>query len=242
MYCAAHEIRLGRDFLQKDSDSVIANLIVIDQQMQVSGIYQDITNGGKTAKAVLNNPPDKILWHVVSMDIVSDISVQDKISEYANRFSFAKTTSIENYISQTLGNTLKQLELVVILAIIISLFISILITALFLKMLIAKDRRQIAILKSLGFGGGDIQRQYITRSVFVLLLGILLGAAAASTLGQGLIGMGGSMLGASNIQLIANLPIAYGVCPLLLATAVLFTALVCTHPIKKDSDLKMTVE
>jgi len=38
--------------------------------MVVSGIYQDVTNGGRTAKAAsLPFDPDNVLWYVVSVDV-----------------------------------------------------------------------------------------------------------------------------------------------------------------------------
>ena len=43
-----------------------------EKTLKVTGIYQDITNGGKTAKAhtSLGVNEEAVLWYIVSMDVV----------------------------------------------------------------------------------------------------------------------------------------------------------------------------
>lgn len=67
-------------------------------------------------------------------------------------FAPAKVTHIESYIAQTFGATISQLKLVV--AIVLSAAVAVLITALFLRMLMAKESRELAILSFLAFRRG----------------------------------------------------------------------------------------
>jgi putative ABC transport system permease protein len=215
-------------------------LIVNGQQRELTicGIYQDITNGGKTAKALLPYDSKNILWYVMNLDVKPGVHLDKKIEEYKKTFYPAKVTDMSDYLSQTLGATINQLQLVTVLAIVISLTLAVLITAMFLKMLIAKDTSQITIMKSLGFSYKNIRVQYITRSLFVLFIGIVLGAIIASTLGQSLVSELGSFMGASHITFIVNPLFAYILCPLSLLIVVTMTTLISSTAIKKTNTIK----
>lgn len=56
-------------------------------------------------------------------------------------------------------------------------------------MLVIKDRRHIAILKSLGFTSGDLRHIYMLGSLFLVSICIVLGIILAGTLGQSLAGL-----------------------------------------------------
>ncbi|MCK4258159.1 MAG: FtsX-like permease family protein [Halanaerobiales bacterium] len=219
--------------------------LVINEQekdMLVSGIYQDVTNGGRTAKALLPFNPETVLWYVVSLDVKSDISIGEKIDEYEKAFYPAKVTHLEDYLNQTLGNTIEQLKLIVILTIVISIFILILITALFIKMLIAKDNYQIAVMKSMGFSLKNIRVQYVMKSLLVLNIAIILGTIFSNTIGQKLVSFLWSFMGASQIEFVINHVQAYILIPLALIIVVTITTLISIVSIKKSSITDMIVE
>ena len=92
--------------------------------------------------------------------------------------------------------------------------ISVLITLMFIKMLVAKDRYSIAVMKALGFTNSDIKVQYASRSVFVLMVGIVLGTLLANTLGERLAGAVISSFGASAFHFVVNPLSAYLYSPL----------------------------
>ena len=70
----------------------------------------------------------------------------------------------------------------------VALVITVLVTLLFMKMLVAKDRYSIAVMKAFGFTNSDIKVQFVSRSIFVLIIGIILGTLLANTLGELLAG------------------------------------------------------
>lgn len=219
--------------------------MIVDGQeraLKVSGIYQDVTNGGKTARAQLPYDVATVRWYVVCLDVNSGVDIGAKIDEYAGVFSPAKVTYLEDYLSQTLGATIQQLKLITILTMVLALAVSILITSLFLRMLIAKDSAAIAIMKSLGFSVGDIRLQYLTRALLVLGMGIVIGTIAANTLGQGLISLLWSFMGASKIQFVINSVVAYVLCPLVQIVVVTITALLSIVSMKKASITAMIAE
>jgi len=227
--------------MEKDVGDVLE--LIVDnkvREMQICGIYQDITNGGKTAKALIPPNHDTALWYMVSLTINSDID--EKIKEYSRLFYPAKITNIDGYLEKTFKNTIDQLKLLTILAICISILISILITSLFLKMLIAKDASQIAIMKSIGFSLRDIHQQYITRAFVILNLGIIAGTVFSNTAGQGLISAILSLRGASKIEFVINPLHAYIFSPVVLITVVTTTALLSILSMKDFNISDMNAE
>ena len=206
-----------------------------EQQLVLTGTYQDITHGGRTAKAMLEPDLDNILWFTVSVDLQPGVDITDKLHDYATVFAPARVTDLEGYVAQTMGNTMQQLETATWVTGIVGLSVSILITSLFLNMLISKDSGQIAIKRSLGFSLQHIRLQYLSTAVFLLGLGIIVGTLFANTGGQKLVSAAWSTQGASHISFVVNPLLAYGVLPLLLIVAVSITTLTNMTAIKANN-------
>lgn len=203
------------------------------RSLTVSGIYQDVTNGGKTAKAA--NPPfDSAtpLRYVVILNLNPGIDLQAKVNDYSEALYPAKVTDVSGYVAQTFANVIQQVRWVTRLAFIIATIIAILVTSLFLQMLIAKDFPQIAILKSLGFSLSDIRIQYLTRSLLVLNLGIVVGTIISNTFGQSLVSVLMSFMGAPNIHFVIDPLQAYVFLPLTLLIVVTITTLMSITTIR----------
>ncbi|MGG0705440.1 ABC transporter permease [Bacillus paramobilis] len=213
-----------------------------EKALTISGIYQDVTNGGKTAKASFSYNSENILWYVVNVDMKPTVNLQEKVKEYKHNFSFAKITDTDDYLTQTLGETIKQLRLVTQVAILIAILISVLITAMFFKMLLAKDSSQILIMKSIGFSNKDIRIQYITRSIVIVLIGIVIGTLLAATFGEMLVSWLGSFMGAAHIKFAVNPIVSYVICPAILFISVTATILFSSFNMKQTDDLKRSGE
>ncbi|MCC0650678.1 FtsX-like permease family protein [Clostridioides sp. ZZV15-6598] len=199
--------------------------------LTVSGIYQDVTYGGKTAKAMLPCKRDTILWYIINLNMKPGVNLTDKLDQYRMNCYPAKVTNMDDYVSQTLGSVISQLRLVITLAVILSVSISGFITAMFFKMLIAKDTSQIAIMLSLGFSTKNIRTQYIVRALLVLTVGIILGIIASNTIGQKIAGL--LLSGISNLQFITNPLIVYIICPITLIITVSVAITAISMTIKK---------
>ncbi|MCL2059381.1 MAG: ABC transporter permease [Oscillospiraceae bacterium] len=197
----------------------------------VSGIYQDLTNGGRTAQAHLAYRPENVLWYAVLLDFADGADAAQKREQYSAMFSPAKVNGIADYIQESFASTIKQLETVTLAVSIISAAVAAFITALFLKMIFARDRRQITIMKGLGFSSAHIRTQYISAAALSLLAGLALGTIAAGTLGEMLIGALMSGMGASSIPFVVDPAISYVACPAMLAAAVLAAVLLSSRAI-----------
>lgn len=215
--------------LSKKAGDVITLVIEgKEKNLTVSGIYSDITNGGKTAKAVFTDNSANIMWFVICAELSDQSLVDGKVSEYADRFDFAKVSDIDKYITQTFGSTISSVGKASYAAMAVALIITVLVTLLFMKMLVAKDRYSIAVMKAFGFTNSDITAQYISRSVFVLIVGIVLGTILANTLGEILAGAVISMFGASTFHFAVNPLTAYLICPLMMIGSVLIATMIGT--------------
>lgn len=232
---------LGADQLNKGVGDTVE--LIVDgekSQLTLSGIYQDITNGGRTAKANIEPDHETASWYNVYVDVNGD--VPRKTSEYKRVFNDAKIVGVQGYIDQTFGNTINQLELLIIVAIIIAVLVTVLITSLFLKTLIAKDMSLIAIMKGMGISLKDIRIQYITRALAVLIMGILTGTIIANTLGHWLLSAVLSIVGAANIEFIVNPLRAYILSPVGLIIIVIITTLVSIKSIRQYDISYINVE
>ena len=223
-------------------DTVILLIDGQEREMVVSGIYQDVTNGGRTAKAPLPYNPEAVLWYTVNLNLSPDAKVEAKTLEYSQKFDPARVTDISGYVSQTMGNTIQQLKTVTIVTVIVGLAVSILITSLFMTMLIIKDSSQIAVMRSLGFSLRHIRTQYLTRSLCLLIFGIALGTLFSNTLGQQLVSAIWSLLGASRIRFVIDPLQAYVMYPLLLMATVTVTTILSIKGIKETNIAEMIME
>lgn len=229
---AADELALSVMYADELAKEVGDNITVLigdePRELKVTGVYSDITNGGKTAKAAFAADGAEILRSVIYVQLVDGSLVSEKTTAYAAQFDAAKVTGIEEYVSQTFGSTIGAVETASRAAVLVALAVAMLVTVLFMKMLVAKDRYGIAVMKALGFTNSDIRAQYIARSVFVLLLGVAVGTVLANTLGEALVGLAIASFGAASFRFVVNPLFAYVLSPLMMAAAVLAATIMGT--------------
>jgi putative ABC transport system permease protein len=214
---------------KKVGDEVVVKVSRTEKIMKVCGIYQDITNGGKTAKAdtSLGLNKDAVLWYIVNMDVATGVDVRKKMDYYQNNYKSAQVNDIKEYTRQTLGNMIDQMSTIVIGGIVIAVIIVVMITALFIKMLLSKDMSQIAIMRSIGLTSKNVKHQYMAGIMMVLILGIILGELASNYLGEFIVSMAMATMGAARIQFVVVAWQTLLLCPLALIVIVGCTISVC---------------
>ena len=154
---------------------------------------------------------------------------------YQNAYDSAQVNDIKEYTQQTLGNIIDQMSTVVIGGIAIAFIIVVLITALFLRMLLTKDISQIAIMRSVGLTSKQISHQYMAGTLMVLIFGMIAGVIASTYLGEILVSMAMSSMGAAKIEFVHVLWQTWLLCPLALIVVVGFTIYVsCKVAAKSD--------
>lgn len=218
----------AEELSKKVGDSITLVIEGQEKELTISGIYSDITNGGKTAKAAFSDNSADIMWYVINAELSDQSLIDSKVSQYADKFYYAKVSDIDEYINQTYGLTISSIKKASFAAMLAALIITVLVTLLFMKMLVAKDRYSIAVMKSLGFTNLDITIQYVARSVFVLIIGIVIGTILANTLGEVLASAVILSFGASSFEFVVNPLSAYLLCPFMMICSVLIATIIGT--------------
>jgi putative ABC transport system permease protein len=156
------------------------------RDLTIVGSYQDVTNGGTTAKSALPTDGNDVMWYMVGVKLAPGVDAGDKTQEYAALLAPATVADIEQYRAQTVGPIAEQTMITAIVSVVIALALAVLMTALFTRMLLARDAGQIAIQRAVGADDDGLRRQYLTRILLVLVAGVIVGTLAANTLGEGL--------------------------------------------------------
>ena len=215
------------EYNKKIGDPIILIREGREEKFIVCGIYANLFNGGKTAKAIFEDRTTPTIWTDISIKLKNPSKLTEKMNQYKEDLPFAKMNNAEQYRDQTFGSTIQSLLMVAIGALLVGILITGLITSLFMKLLLVKDKKEIATLKAIGLTNQEIRNQYLARSLTILVLGIGLGTGLAMTLGKTISGLVSAGLGGVSVQLIGS-PLIYLGCPLLLLLVTYLTTRVVT--------------
>lgn len=199
----------------------------------ISGIYQDITYGGKTAKANINFAAEDVEVYIIYLDVIEGINIGKKTLELRNTLVDSKITPISEFVSQTLGGITNNLNLVSVAAIVISLLLTILITMMILQLITAREHSEIAMKKSIGFSNRDIRVQFGVRILLIQIMAILVGTLLANTLGESIFGLILSYMGASKIIMLVEPIMSYLISPVAQLFVVVITVIIGSNVVKK---------
>ena len=139
------------------------------KKVRVSGIFSDLTNGGKTSKVNVSSQKDNLytsllhkdnIWLIGAIELKKDVSPADFITQYQEKFPFAKFADTKSYLNQIFGNTIAMMNISASVAWISSVSMIFFIVLLFSKMMYLKEQSEIALLKALGFTSAQIKRKY----------------------------------------------------------------------------------
>ena len=198
----------------------------------VSGIYQDITYGGKTAKAAIDFEEKDVEVYLIYLDVEDGVSIEEKTEELRSILSDSKITPVSEFVSQTLGGITDNMGMVEGAAIVISLLLSMLITVMILQLITAREHSAIAIKKAIGFSTRDIRIQFGIRILMIQFIAIIVGTILANFLGEAIFGWMLSSMGISKITLLVEPVTAYLLCPAAQLLVVFLTVIVGTKVVR----------
>ena len=195
-------------------DSVPVRSSTWEDSLTVTGIYQDITNGGRTARglAILREHADDEIQHILAVDVTGTPPTWD--------FGPARAYDADTFIDQSLGETRRQVALAAGVSAVAALALAALMTGLFTALLIARERADIALQARLGIAKRGIYTQYLTRMWILLSVGTIVGTLAANTLGPAIVSAAARGLGVPHIEFVTSWPLAYLATPVALFTVV----------------------
>lgn len=215
------------------------------KEFVISGIYQDVTSGGYTAKSKYNFSEVDAEKYSFSVNLKDNVEVGKKADEWSKSFGAGVTVDpMEEFINQTLGGVSKQLATIVFAIVIIGIALTMLIAILFLKLRLVKDLSEIAVLKAIGFSEQDINKQYMIKMGCVSILGVLVGIILTDLLGEKIVNaaLGVAGIGIKKVHLITNPIMEYIICPLLLIMLILVVTWIIMRTIKKYNIISIIKE
>ena len=173
---------------------------------RVSGIYSDITNGGKTAKACFDDQenPESPMWSVIYVTLKDPNAVASWTDRYQDLFqgwdASIRVTNISQYVNATYGQTLVRVQKAAVLTMFASCLVLAVVVLLFIRLTIWQERGDCSLKKALGFISADIRFSYMKKSLIYILIGTGAGVFLGVVPGQNLAGMLLGSLGASGFK------------------------------------------
>ncbi|WP_125776443.1 ABC transporter permease [Antribacter gilvus] len=208
-----YQVGVGDDLTIDDGDESIT--------VQVSGIYQDLTAGGQTAK-MPGEVTEGASAYTVFADLADDGADPAGIAdEYGEQFPTAGVKPTQEYARETLGVLIDSMRGAAWIALVFGLGVAVLITSLFLKLRLTRDRPKMGVLSAIGFSANEIVGQVRTKTLLVVAAGTVVGLVFAATAGQSLASaaLAAAQLGITDLTFIPNPWLVYVLYPLLLLGA-----------------------
>jgi putative ABC transport system permease protein len=191
----------------------------------VCGIYSDITNGGKTAKACFADRDDQtpVMWSIIYLSLQDENMADAWVEGYRARYSSLddgiKAVRISDYIAGTYGQTIRNIRKAAIVSVISACLILFVVMLLLLRLVIWKERNDSSLKKALGFTSADIREAYLRKVFQYVLPGLAVGIFAGIVPGQGLAGMLLGSMGAYGFRFMISPVVVFVVTPAVIAGA-----------------------
>lgn len=154
--------------------------------LRISGVYQDVTAGGYTAK-LQGAPPADAISYVVYAEAAGGQDTLALAAEYRDLFPEAGVIQMDDYLAQTLAHITVGLRTTTTVAVAFALGVCLLVTCLFLSLQLARDRRRAGVLAALGFTARELSGQVLAKTLLMAAAGAVAGTAAAALLGPPLV-------------------------------------------------------
>ncbi|MDE5598142.1 MAG: FtsX-like permease family protein, partial [Lachnospiraceae bacterium] len=200
----------------------------------VTGIYQSMMNMGRELRVSKDaQMPYKTISGLLSFQvkIESDLKPEALRAELEDIFPDYEISTDREWVDDMIGVT-QQMDALQVFITAVVLIINMLITVLMVKTLIARERGEIAMLKSIGFADKTIRGWQSMRILIVLFAAILAGSLLSGILDSFIIGSIFSIMGATSIHLVKKPLETYVLYPALMLAVTGITAYLCAAKIK----------
>ncbi len=183
----------------------------------ICGIYSDITNGGKTAKAYAVGADAPAVWSVLYVSLKESAVKEEWMEQY--RKSGADVTDIASYVQETYGQTLTQLHLASGVALGAALSVTGVVIMLFVRLAVERKRYQISLHKALGFTNGSLKCAYFKEGMLPAVFGTGAGLFSGVLFGERFCGVILRFFGADSFRFVLNPAELFFLLPALLLSA-----------------------
>ena len=170
-------------------------------RLEICGIYQDVTSGGKTAKTIYDFPDELSEKYTYQLEVSADLSAYDiSADEFADQLksklgSGYSIKSMDGFLEQTLGGVTARLSQAVYLVIMIGFVITIFIVLLFMELRLARTMRALAEKMVMGISVRAICIQELYPMLFSGGIGVIIGVVLTELIGEKIVSALFSLLG-----------------------------------------------
>lgn len=220
---------------KKEGDTVTILLNGAEQELVVSGIYQDVTSGGRTAKAVYDFKGAEAEQYTFEVNFGKAPESEERITVWRETLGSGYTVEyMEDFIAQTLGGVTAQVRQASMAAFVIGICLIGMIVMLFQKLRIAREGKMLAGKKAIGIPVSDICRQELYPVLLAGGVGAVAGLALAGVLGDRIFGALFSVMGLGIEQIeFAAMPIMmYVLIPVMLLVVLGMVTMISCRQIK----------
>ncbi len=210
-----------------------------EKACSVCGIYSDVTNGGKTAKACLGDPKDAtpVMWSVIYLSLKNEGHAEEWTKDYQDRYSSfengVKVTLISDYLRGTYGQTIRNISDASAVSAVMACFVLFIVMLLLVRLVIWRERNDSSLKKALGFTSSDIRIEYLKKTLTYILPGIALGLFAGIFPGQSLAALLLRSMGAYGFRFIINPVAVFAAAPSMIAASAMIAAILSLTEIKR---------
>ena len=202
-----------------------------EQEFLICGIYQDVTSGGKTAKAVYAFPEAEAEKYAFEVNLGEKPDSRERVAVWREELGKSNTVEyMEDFIGQTLGGVTTQVRQAAYTAFVIGICLIGMIVMLYMNLRIAREAGMLAGKKAVGIPLSDIYRQELYPVLLAGGLGTVSGIVLAGVAGDRLFSTFFGMLGLGikQIEFVPMSMMMYVVIPgLLLAVLGMVTIVSC---------------
>ena len=205
----------------------------------VCGIYSDITNGGKTAKACMKDPDDAtpVMWSIIYLSLADEDLTREWTNEYQDRYSSfesgVKVTLIADYLKGTYGQTIRNISKAAAVSSVMACFVLFIVMLLLIRLVVWRERNDSSLKKALGFTSSDIRMEYLKKTVTYILPGIVLGVFAGIVLGQSLTALLLRSMGAYSFRFIIDPLTVFAAAPAMIVVSAVLAAILSLTEVKR---------
>lgn len=168
----------------------------MEKECIVSGIYQDVTSGGRTAKMMCEFPEETAEKYAFQIQMSENADVSKSIENWQKLLgSGYSIEKMEEFLSQTLGGVSAQVKKASMMIIILGLSLAGLMVFLFMKLRIAREMGMLAAKRAMGMSMRDMFLQELYPVLLSGGLGIVIGVILTEQMGEFVVSVLFSMLG-----------------------------------------------
>lgn len=204
------------------------------QEFIITGIYQSMMNMGQGYRVARSAVMDQqYAGGILCIQVeIADMESEEACERLQEIFPDYKIMDAQGFLDSMIGGVVGQLDTLMIFIVGLVLVLNGLVTVLIMRTLMAKERGDIALLKSIGFADRSLRAWQTARILLLLVVAIAVGTVLSNLLAPYIIGPVFAMMGATSIELVTGTLEAYVFYPLLLLIVTWIAAVLCAAGVR----------